>query len=133
MPRAAPAAAPERAADRIRADSLRYTERTVALLHRLLLEVIAERSPECLPVLTDQASITPDVRLRVLQADGIWFQLFNIAEQNAAVRRRRAIERELGAARCRARSRPRWRAPRKPGWTRPRWRRGWPRPASRRC
>lgn len=99
MPRAAPAAAPERAADRIRADSLRYTERTVALLHRLLLEVIAERSPECLPVLTDQASITPDVRLRVLQADGIWFQLFNIAEQNAAIRRRRAIERELGAAR----------------------------------
>ena len=99
MPRAAPAAAPERAADRIRADSLRYTERTVALLHKLLLEVIAERSPECLPVLTDQASITPDVRLRVLQADGIWFQLFNIAEQNAAIRRRRAIERELGAAR----------------------------------
>ena len=99
MPRAAPAPAPERAADRIRADSLRYTERTVALLRKLLLEVIAERSPECLPVLTGRASITPDVRLRVLQADGIWFQLFNIAEQNAAIRRRRAIERELGAAR----------------------------------
>ena len=100
MPRAAPAGAPEEtAADRIRADSLRYTERTVALLHQLLLEVIAERSPECLPVLTDQAAITPAVRLRVLQADGIWFQLFNIAEQNAAIRRRRAVERELGAAR----------------------------------
>ena len=99
MPRAASAGTPESAEDRIRADSLRYTERTVALLHQLLLEVIAERSPECLPVLTDQAAITPDVRLRVLQADGIWFQLFNIAEQNAAIRRRRAVERELGAAR----------------------------------
>ena len=99
MPRAAPAGTPETPEDRIRADSLRHTARTVKLLRGLLLEVIAARSPECLPVLTGEAALTPDVRLRVLQADGIWFQLFNIAEQNAAVRRRRAVERELGAAR----------------------------------
>ncbi len=81
----------------IRDDTLRYTERTVGLLHKLLLEVIRRRAPEIMPVLEDQESISPDTRLRVLQADGIWFQLFNIAEQNAAVRRRRAIETECGA------------------------------------
>ena len=33
---------------------------------------------------------------RALQAQGIWFQLLSIAEQNAAMRRRRRIERERG-------------------------------------
>ena len=33
---------------------------------------------------------------RALQAQGIWFQLLSIAEQNAAMRRRRHIERTRG-------------------------------------
>ena len=33
---------------------------------------------------------------RALQAQGIWFQLLSIAEQNAAMRRRRRVERERG-------------------------------------
>lgn len=82
----------------IRDDILRHTKRTVQLLHGLLLDVIQRRSPEIMPVLEDQAPIAPDTRLRVLQADGIWFQLFNIAEQNAAIRLRRAIESAQGPA-----------------------------------
>jgi len=82
---------------KIRDDTLRYIERTVGLLHELLLQVIRRRAPEIMPVLEDQEAISPSTRLRVLQADGIWFQLFNIAEQNAAIRRRRAIETESGA------------------------------------
>ena len=35
---------------------------------------------------------------RALQAQGIWFQLLSIAEQNAAMRRRRHIERTRGRA-----------------------------------
>ena len=81
----------------IRDDTLRYTGRTVDLLHKLLLQVIRRRAPEIMPVLEDREPITPNTRLRVLQADGIWFQLFNIAEQNAAIRRRRAIETKSGS------------------------------------
>ena len=84
---------------KLRDERLRHTERTVALLRSLLLEVVAEHSPPTAAVLTGAAAITPDVRLRVLQADGIWFQLFNIAEQNAAIRHRRALERAGGPAR----------------------------------
>ena len=89
---------PAAADDPIRADSLRYTERTVALLRDLLHEVVAAHSPETAQALENGGAVAPELRLRVLQADGIRFQLFNIAEQNAAVRRRRAVERARGAA-----------------------------------
>ena len=85
--------------DSIRAESLRYTERTVSLLRELMLDVIRAHSPETAAILADRNAVAPpEIRLRVLQADGIWFQLFNIAEQNAAIRRRRAIEREHGTS-----------------------------------
>ena len=44
----------------------------------------------------DIAGFTPELMARALQAQGIWFQLLSIAEQNAAMRRRRQIERTRG-------------------------------------
>ena len=89
----APAERPE---DRIRAETLRYTDSMVQRLGGLLLEVIRHRSPEIVPFFENGDRLSPEARLRVLQAYGIGFQLFNIAEQNAAIRHRRAIESELG-------------------------------------
>ena len=86
----------ERPADQIRSETLRYTEGMVQQLRTLLLEVIRHRSPEILPFVEDRQRMTPEARLRVLQAHGIGFQLFNIAEQSAMMRRRRAIETQLG-------------------------------------
>ncbi|MGH8728344.1 MAG: phosphoenolpyruvate carboxylase, partial [Burkholderiales bacterium] len=40
----------------------------------------------------------PEALSRTFQAQGIWFQLVSIAEQNFAMRRRRAIEKERGIA-----------------------------------
>ena len=77
-------------------DALDYTTRTVDRLRGLLLDVIRQRIPQVEPILDGRSLMTPDTRLRVLQADGIWFQLLNIAEQNAAIRLRRANERQLG-------------------------------------
>ena len=42
------------------------------------------------------AGFTPELMARALQAQGIWFQLLSIADQNAAMRRRRQIERTRG-------------------------------------
>lgn len=69
------------------------------LLFRLLLEVVRRHQPEIEPVLLGGANIsgfTPELMARALQAQGIWFQLVAIAEQNAAMRRRRHIERTRG-------------------------------------
>ena len=61
-----------------------------------------------------------DLLLRCLQAQGIWFQLLNIAEENAIVRRRRAFESSHGLEQmpgsfarviAKANSRRIWRAP----------------------
>ena len=46
----------------------------------------------------DISGFTPELMARALQAQGIWFQLLSIAEQNAAMRRRRHIERTRGRA-----------------------------------
>ena len=40
--------------------------------------------------------LSPELLARTLQVQGIWFQLLSIAEQNAAMRRRRQIEAERG-------------------------------------
>ncbi|MGC2409937.1 MAG: phosphoenolpyruvate carboxylase [Methyloceanibacter sp.] len=69
------------------------------LLFRLLLDVARRHQPEIEPVLRGGAVVadfTPELMARALQAQGIWFQLLSIAEQNAAMRRRRKIERERG-------------------------------------
>ena len=71
------------------------------LLFQLLVEVVGEHQPELEPVLKGGANIynfTPELMARALQAQGIWFQLLSIAEQNAAMRRRRQIERMRGRA-----------------------------------
>jgi phosphoenolpyruvate carboxylase len=69
------------------------------LLFQLLIEVVQRHQPEIEPVLRGGANIvglTPELMARALQAQGIWFQLIAIAEQNAAMRRRRQIERTRG-------------------------------------
>jgi phosphoenolpyruvate carboxylase len=71
------------------------------LLFQLLLEVVRRHQPEIERVLLGGANIsgfTPELMARALQAQGILFQLLAIAEQNAAMRRRRYIERTRGRA-----------------------------------
>jgi phosphoenolpyruvate carboxylase len=69
------------------------------LLFQLLIEVARRHQPEIETVLKGGANIsnfTPELMARALQAQGIFFQLLAIAEQNAAMRRRRQIERTRG-------------------------------------
>jgi phosphoenolpyruvate carboxylase len=74
-------------------------EEAANILFELLLEVVRQHQPEIEPVLKGGADIygfTPELMARALQAQGIWFQLIAIAEQNAAMRRRRRTERARG-------------------------------------
>ena len=69
------------------------------LLFGLLLDVARKHEPDVEAVLRGGASVSelsPELMARALQAQGLWFQLFSIAEQNAAMRRRRQIERARG-------------------------------------
>lgn len=75
------------------------TGKTIDQLFDLLIDVIRVRQPEIEPVLRGEATVPVGKRtllMRSLQAQGIWFQLLNIAEENSGMRRRRAIETELG-------------------------------------
>jgi phosphoenolpyruvate carboxylase len=81
------------------ASAAAYANEVVELLSGLLLELVRLRQPDIEPVLRgegDVGSLSPDVVARALQIQGIWFQLLSIAEQNAAMRRRRQIEAERG-------------------------------------
>jgi phosphoenolpyruvate carboxylase len=74
-------------------------EEAATILFELLLEVVRQHQPEIEAVLKGGANIygfTPELMARALQAQGIWFQLLAIAEQNAAMRRRRRTERVRG-------------------------------------
>ncbi len=76
-----------------------YESRVSGLLFELLLEVAARHEPEVVPLLRGEIEgegLTPRLLARTLQAQGIWFQLLSIAEQNAAMRRRREAENRLG-------------------------------------
>lgn len=87
--------------DAISAAVVGYTNGVVGLLFNLLIEVVAEREPAVAGVLRGDQAVDAESRtllLRVLQAQGIWFQLLNIAEENAGMRRRRTIETERGLA-----------------------------------
>ena len=69
------------------------------LLFDLLVEVVRRYEPEVAAVLREERNTAgmPAVLLaRTLQAQGIWFQLLAIAEQNRDMRNRREIERERG-------------------------------------
>jgi phosphoenolpyruvate carboxylase len=83
----------------ISASVSKVTTRTIELLFNLLLDVIRVRQPEIEPVLQGEATVPVGKHLllmRSLQAQGIWFQLLNLAEENSGMRRRRAIETQLG-------------------------------------
>jgi len=81
------------------ASAAAYATEVVELLSGLLLDLVRDRQPEIEPVLRgelDVTEVTPEILARTLQVQGIWFQLLSIAEQNAAMRRRRQIEAERG-------------------------------------
>ena len=72
-----------------------YAGNLIDLLAEQLRQVIGQRKPEILPVFDGKQSLPRDdneLLLAGLQAWGIWFQLLNIAEENAAMRRRRVTE-----------------------------------------
>jgi phosphoenolpyruvate carboxylase len=74
------------------------------LLFDLLVEVVGRFEPEVAAVLREERNTAgmPAVLLaRTLQAQGIWFQLLAIAEQNRDMRNRREIERERGYSQLR--------------------------------
>ena len=69
------------------------------LLFDLLAEVVSCYEPQVAAVLREERNTAgmPAVLLaRTLQAQGIWFQLLAIAEQNRDMRNRRELERERG-------------------------------------
>lgn len=71
------------------------------LLFGLLLDVARRHHPEIEPFLRGGAPLagcSPELLARVLQAQGIWFQLLSIAEQNAAMGKRRDQEQAEGHA-----------------------------------
>ncbi|MEM7294098.1 MAG: hypothetical protein AAF420_11995, partial [Pseudomonadota bacterium] len=72
-----------------------YAADVVKLLYQLLVDVISKRAPEVAQYLHDDVELPVDARdtlLGCLQVQGIWFQLLNIAEENAAMRLRREYE-----------------------------------------
>ena len=76
-----------------------YGLEIAALLDEQLRAVIRTHTPEIEPVLAGAAipaGASPDLLARTIQAQGMWFQLLSIAEQNAAMRQRRQSEVERG-------------------------------------
>ncbi len=76
-----------------------YIEEITATLRDLLRQVIKSREPAVLTVIDDPdgaSGIPPHLIEHALQAIGIWLQLLNIAEENAAIRARRQIEKMGG-------------------------------------
>lgn len=77
------------------------TDQPLHILFQALLDVARRHDPDLEAVLHGNAEISrfsPEMLARALQVQGIWFQLIAIAEQNAAMRRRRGIERAQGRA-----------------------------------
>ncbi|PYO98139.1 MAG: phosphoenolpyruvate carboxylase, partial [Gemmatimonadetes bacterium] len=76
-----------------------YLSRTAGLLHECLRDVIRTHQPEIERVLAGEPldpQAPPELVARAIQAQGMWFQLLSIAEQNAAMRQRRQREVERG-------------------------------------
>jgi phosphoenolpyruvate carboxylase len=72
---------------------------TLASLGVEFRAVLRHRQPELLAPIEGAGSLEalpPPLRLRAFQAYGIWFQLLAIAEEHAAMRQRRRLEREGG-------------------------------------
>jgi phosphoenolpyruvate carboxylase len=80
-------------------EDISYIDEVTAQLRDLLRQVIKAREPAVLPILDNpqaSAEIPSHLVEHALQAIGIWLQLMNIAEENAAIRNRRAIEKQAG-------------------------------------
>ena len=76
-----------------------YLEQVAELLFDQFLDVIRVHEPEIEPLLRGAAldpAASPELLARTIQAQGMWFQLLSIAEQNAAMRQRRQAELERG-------------------------------------
>lgn len=72
-----------------------YTDEIVQILFNVLIDVVEQRQPDLKSVLTGEETLRENNSKRLmpaLQAQGIWFQLLSIAEQNAAMRRIRRVE-----------------------------------------
>jgi phosphoenolpyruvate carboxylase len=66
------------------------------VLYGMLLDIVQHHDPELGPVLRHEGGLSacsPELLGRALRAQGIWFQLQSISEQNAAMRQRRDEER----------------------------------------
>jgi len=75
-----------------------YAGEVAELLFNALIEIVRTREPRLEPVLLgDESGLTGSLRTKALQILGMWLHLLSIAEQNAAMRRRRQIETEKGA------------------------------------
>ena len=76
-----------------------YLPEVAELLFNEFVAVIRVHQPEIEPVLRGEPvdpAASPELVARALQAQGIWFQLLSIAEQNAAMRQRRQSEVDRG-------------------------------------
>ncbi len=76
-----------------------YLDEVAQLLFDQFVEVIRIHQPELEPVLRGAPTAggaSPELIARAIQAQGTWFQLLSIAEQNAAMRLRRQAEVERG-------------------------------------
>jgi len=85
--------------DPVAASAAHYANEVVELLSELMLQLVRQRAPDLEPVLRGERNageLSAELLARTLQVQGIWFQLVSIAEQNAAMRRRRQIEAERG-------------------------------------
>ena len=90
--------------DPLAASAAAYATEVAELLYALLLDVLRGREPAIVAALAGQplpAGTTTATLEALLRAQGIWFQLLSIAEQNAAMRRRRQTESERGAEQVR--------------------------------
>ena len=83
----------------VAAEEAAYIDEITIMLRDLLRQVIRLREPSVLSVIDEPeeaAGIPPHLIEHALQAIGIWLQLLNIAEENAAIRNRRQYEKQGG-------------------------------------
>lgn len=76
-----------------------YLDEITMMLRDLLRQVIKVREPRVLTVIDEPANaraLPQDMIANALQVIGIWLQLLNIAEENAAMRARRQMETRSG-------------------------------------
>ena len=80
-------------------EDVSYIDDITVMLRNLLRQVIRLREPTVLSVIDqpeEAAGIPPHLIEHALQAIGIWLQLLSIAEENAAIRNRRQLEKQGG-------------------------------------